>query len=638
MRRLYVLLVVLSLCITILYTPVLVKAGGNNEPEWMGADYMDDLGYDGTDVVVAVIDSGAIKHQLYSSNELVNYWEVKVNAQNELYCQAAVVPLGGDTKWDDTNIVSDSTGHGTAMVGAVRRMAPDVKFVIYEANAVGSYSKSQAVDYALSHLDDNNQGVDIMTMSLGTSNPGGLPSGIQNSMETSLENIRDDGITIFLAAGNTEEGNEDVVWPAWIAPDYGGIMSIGNVYDSEAADDYIGKTAGQRYTESCHGNDLELCAVGVDVYTSTYDSYDSYSSVTGTSIATPVAAGVTACLIEQYNNVPSSQIFDITPNNIESRLKANADRFSQSADDVGDGTIRGKPSMVNWYDYIDTYSQVYGTVTNFNNMQSSSNTATLQETSYDEYYTWTEAFTSVPPSGWSVQSGAGWIKKNRGGQSGSYAQCRDLELSSEGSGYLQSRTYDTSDADRVELSYYWCCGFYGGTLTVKVYDKYGYWDTVGTYNYDYAWTKKTWSSTNSEYQHSNFKVRYYASISGSQWVGVDTHKVKMRYDQDTYRFRYEFQFTSLDYNAYDDSTLQVYIYDHSGSENLILEYYSNGWQTLDTDLDEGLNQFDVSGKLTSSTFKIRLRGVTDSRDLSRDTWYVSYIRLIVLDTSIGFDS
>lgn len=123
-------------------------------------------------------------------------------------------------------------------------------------------------------------------------------------------------------------------------------------------------------------------------------------------------------------------------------------------------------------------------------------------------------------------------------------------------------------------------------------------------------------------------------VSESQWVGVDTHQVKMRYEDDTYRFSHEFQFTSISYDGYDDATLQFNIMFHTGSEYLILEYYDSGWHTLNSTLGTGTHSFDVGEHISSSAFRIRIRSATHSRDTSQDSWTISALRLLVLDSSV----
>jgi hypothetical protein len=465
-----------------------------------------------------------------------------------------------------------------------------------------------------------------------------LDDQLIDDMDSALDTLIAGGVTIFCAAGN-ENLYDELAWPANRSNGKAGLVSVGYVYD----DTYpVGKHAGERYHTTSipgegEGSNFDsnpagpsVAAVGYSIST-TADDGSSWTDKTGSSYSTPVAAGIAACLLEQYQTVPTSQRPDpITPGFIDSQLCDNAEVIFGMG--VGNGVIRPVESMINWYDYVDTKTVTYGTVSSFSNLQTGSGNAVFDETAYDEYKTWTEGFSSVPPSGWTKTGG--WKKANIGGQSGSYANCRVQELPPLGSGYLQSKDYDTSDADRVYLEFYHKNGFYGGTLRVYVRDQGGYWDLIGTYNYDYCWTKETWSSTSFQYQHDNFAVKYDVEVSESQWVGVDTHQVKMRYEDDTYRFSHEFQFTSISYDGYDDATLQFNIVSHTGSEYLILEYYDSGWHTLNSTLGTGTHSFDVGEHISSSEFRIRIRSATHSRDTSQDGWTISALRLLVLDSSV----
>jgi hypothetical protein len=261
-------------------------------------------------------------------------------------------------------------------------------------------------------------------------------------------------------------------------------MSIGAVYDEEAAEEDE-KDPGQRHLISNYGVDLELCAVGVYFETSNAESSTSYESVTGTSIATAASAGIIACLIEQIDTVPSNQ----KPSNpgpafIESQLRANADTLHQTS--VGDGTIRAESSMVNWYDYTDTKTATYGSVSGG---IPGAGTASFTEASVNLYTPWnTESFSSVPPSGWS--SSWGWTGQPTGGQSGSWAK---FEYDISPTGELVSEEYSTTDANYVCLEFYYKMGFAGGTLKVYAYDNTGAWDLVKTCTTRNYWYKASWS-------------------------------------------------------------------------------------------------------------------------------------------------
>jgi hypothetical protein len=99
-RRLTILLILVLLAS---FIPTFVMADSPNEVGWMEADRLHDLGYNGEDVTVAIVDSGAIKHDLYDSNTLVAYYEV-YNNSGVLDIRAAeepaVPPPGWESLWD----------------------------------------------------------------------------------------------------------------------------------------------------------------------------------------------------------------------------------------------------------------------------------------------------------------------------------------------------------------------------------------------------------------------------------------------------------------------------------------------------------------------------------------------------------
>ncbi len=614
-KRKTVLIFIAIFLVTLLPVGALAAPDGQGEVEWMQASYLHGIGYKGNGVTVAIIDSGAINHELFNSSTLQEYYEIYDDGNN--------LSVRGTEYWYSPYI-SDSSGHGTAMVGAIKRMAPSITLLIYEANAVGQYQNSEAHAKAFEHLAANHEsdGVDILSYSYGTLNPEGQPDGVKSSIERSINTLVNEGVAIFISVGNEE--TTEVSWPASLASSYEGVMSITAVYDAESATDN-NKDEGEWWAKSQYETGkVELAAVGVDFYTSNFTSGSAYSSESGTSIATASAAGLTACLIEHYKSVPEDQRTTISPSFIEGQLEDNANDFQQPPEKVGSGTIRAKLSMVNWYDHSDTKTATYGTVTGGIPGDGS---ATFSESAYNTYTSWnTEGFYNVPPNGWSADWG--WSCQSYGGQSGSWAK---FEYDLWNTGDLVSDDYDTNHANKVYLEFYYKMASSGGSLKVYAYDGYN-WDLVMTCTSRNYWYKATWSSTSQQYQLNTFKIKYEATATGTQFVGVDTHRVRTRYY--CQKFKHSFSFTGLDYNAYDDAQLQLKLSSRSGTEDLIMKIGTQTW-TLPVGSEQAV---DVGDYITSVTFTIVIYASKESADYSSDSWTLSYIRIRVLTSDCDFYS
>lgn len=175
----------------------------------------------------------------------------------------------------------DRQGHGTHCAGIIAGVdnsigvvgvAPQAK--LYIAKVLGDDGSGsiegivQGIDWAIAEK------VDIISMSLGCSaNPGA-------SLHNAIKRARKAGIVIVAATGNE---NTHVGWPA--------------AYDEVIAVGAVGQTL-DRAGFSNFGKEVDIAAPGVDIL-STYP-VNKYAKLSGTSMATPMVAGVVA-LAQAYS-------------------------------------------------------------------------------------------------------------------------------------------------------------------------------------------------------------------------------------------------------------------------------------------------------------------------------------------------
>jgi minor extracellular protease Epr len=207
---------------------------------------------------------------------------------------------------------NDDNGHGTHVAGVVGALnnqtgvvgvAPEAQlYAVKVLNSAGSGSWSSVIN-GLQWAVDNH--MDIATMSLGSTS-GSM--AVKLACDTAYES----GLLILAAAGNSGHSGstaDNVLYPA----KYDSVIAVG------ATD-----SSSQRAGFSSTGPAVELAAPGVNIY-STYKNH-GYSTLSGTSMATPHAAGVAALVF-------ASSIKDANKNgriNDEVRL-----RLQQTAHDLG---------------------------------------------------------------------------------------------------------------------------------------------------------------------------------------------------------------------------------------------------------------------------------------------------------------
>ena len=129
------------------------------------------------------------------------------------------------------------------------------------------------------------KGAKVISMSLG----GGASTTLKNAVDYAWKNGGASGAVLVAAAGN--DGDSTASYPA----------AYPNVVSVAATDD-----RDQRASFSNANADVEVAAPGVDI-TSTWND-GGYNTISGTSMATPHAAGVTALIRSRYPGLTAAQI------------------------------------------------------------------------------------------------------------------------------------------------------------------------------------------------------------------------------------------------------------------------------------------------------------------------------------------
>jgi serine protease len=148
------------------------------------------------------------------------------------------------------------------------------------------------------------QGADVVNLSLG----GG---GYTDTMKNAVSYATDNGALVVAAAGN--DGSGSVSYPAA----YSECLAVSALDPDETLANY-----------SNYGSDIELAAPGTNVLSTWTD--DAYDSISGTSMATPVVAGVAGLALAQW---------DLTNAELRDHLKATAVDVGLSSDQQGSGRV-----------------------------------------------------------------------------------------------------------------------------------------------------------------------------------------------------------------------------------------------------------------------------------------------------------
>lgn len=282
------------------------------------------LGYDGSGVLVSVVDTGVNYNHLDLHN---NMWHD--------------TPAGYHYGWDfddDDGDPMDTHGHGTHCAGSVAGngtagtqtgVAPGATIMALRVGV--SFSDELDVWEAFQFSIDH--GADVISTSLGWPQSA---SPDRASWRESEENVLAAGICHSIAAGN-ESGNP-YSWgdirtpgdcpPPWLHPEQttsGGLTAVVTVGATDSNDN-IASFSSVGYSTWKYDApwfdypdtspdigliDPDISGPGVDIVSCNYSNPSGYTTMSGTSMATPHLAGVMALVLQANPSLSPAQVDSI---------------------------------------------------------------------------------------------------------------------------------------------------------------------------------------------------------------------------------------------------------------------------------------------------------------------------------------
>jgi subtilisin family serine protease len=272
------------------------------------ANLVQNDGFDGSGVTVAVLDSGIQENHPDLADSLVA--EHCITPPNGCPNRAAQQNGPGsarDQNGHGTNVAGIITGNGTiAPIG----VAPGAGIVAVRVlDAQGRFQDTADVISALQWVLDNAPSVRVVNMSLGTDElfPGNCDNAASFTMAFAsiVHSLRQRGITVFASSGN-DGSKTSMALPACLRE----VAAVGAVYDSNYGTNTVfcnDRTAADKVT--CFTNSssaLDLLAPGAAI-TST-GTGSSTSTYFGTSQASPAAAATAAILLQANPSLTPARI------------------------------------------------------------------------------------------------------------------------------------------------------------------------------------------------------------------------------------------------------------------------------------------------------------------------------------------
>ena len=296
----------------------------------VNADQVWALGYTGAGVVVAVVDSGVNYDHLDLADHL---WDGGTEFPHHGYD----VVNGDDDPMDDkghgTHVAGIVCGDGTS--GSQTGVAPDATLMCVKTTAAdgfgGAVNIAGGMEWAVEH------GCDLINLSQGMA---GAEVADKEIFRRTCTAILDAGIVALVCAGN--EGNaflqmaypipNNVRVPASCPPPYldpdqmdnpgplSCVVAVGAVNYNDAAADFTsqGPVTWQdtEFGDYAYNPGIglirpDVCALGVNIKSLDYNNTSGYTTMDGTSQATPCVAGIVALMLQKNPELTPSQICQI---------------------------------------------------------------------------------------------------------------------------------------------------------------------------------------------------------------------------------------------------------------------------------------------------------------------------------------
>lgn len=284
------------------------------------ADQVNEQGLTGTDINIAVLDTGVHPHQdlTQSTNRIIAFKDF-VNNQTEPY----------DDNGHGTHCVGDAAGNGFSSDGKYRGPAPEAGVIgVKVLDKMGSGSLSTIVSGIQWCIDNKEEHqIDVISLSLGATAD---ESDCNDPLVQAVEAAWESGIVVCVAAGNSGPDQRTIATPGISSR----VVTVGAIDDQntiERSDDEIAPFSSRGPACGVEAKP-DLLAPGVNIISlrapgSFLDKTNkaslvenNYFSLSGTSMATPICAGVAALVLQAYP--------EYTPDQVKQQLL-------QSASDLG---------------------------------------------------------------------------------------------------------------------------------------------------------------------------------------------------------------------------------------------------------------------------------------------------------------
>lgn len=272
------------------------------------AEQLNEQGLTGSDVNIAIVDTGIHPHQdLTNPTDRIIAFKDFINNKVEPY----------DDNGHGTHCAGDAAGNGFSSNGKYRGPAPEAGVIgVKVLNKMGSGSLStivSGIQWCIDHKEEHQ--IDVISLSLGATAD---ESDCNDPLVQIVEKAWEGGIFVCVAAGNSGPDQRTIGTPGISSK----VLTVGAIDDQNTVDraDETVASFSSRGPACGEESKPDLLAPGVNIISlRTPGSFldkiskssrveDNYFSLSGTSMATPICAGVAALVLQAYPQYTPDQM------------------------------------------------------------------------------------------------------------------------------------------------------------------------------------------------------------------------------------------------------------------------------------------------------------------------------------------
>mgnify|MGYP001028351944 FL=1 len=285
----------------------------------MRVDEVHNAGFRGEGVTICYIDTGLAPHMdfVFGKNRVLHFENFVTDNQTM-----------HDDNGHGTFVCGIGSGNGLASGGRYAGIAPASNIVALKALArdgeSGAMTILSAMQWVYDHHKDYN--IKVVCMSFGSE-----PMMINDPIAKGAEMLVAKGIVVVAAAGNSGPEYQTIKSPGISTK----IITVGGLDDGRTLDEHYNKKDFKIARFSSRGPAFsklkpDVVAPSVEITSCTRDK-KMYGKMSGTSVATPMIAGLCALILQKYPHA--------TPFQVKQKLLASCIPISYNRNEEGYGLV-----------------------------------------------------------------------------------------------------------------------------------------------------------------------------------------------------------------------------------------------------------------------------------------------------------